>query len=272
MRIEPLKSGDWTRFMDMAENEGWLVPKAERALFQNGWKRHMFTLSAFGQICGFVSAIPHQVGGWIGNLIVASEFRNRGFGTLLFDHAVETLENRGRRDIWLTASPQGRPLYEKKGFRNVDRVNRWVLKGNTGLTGAIPSDADGLELLCRQDRKGWGDCRAELIHALAGQGTVIRQGMSLALLQAGMERRVLGPWVSDRIGTEENRRILESLNGMVAYGGEIVSDVLESAGIDPLLWESGFVQSGGVDLMLRSESRTGQLDGIVSLASLGSLG
>lgn len=272
MRNEPLQNGEWTRFLDLATEENWMVPKAERALFQNGWRRHMFTLHAFGRVCGFVSAVPHQHGGWIGNLIVDPEFRGKGYGTILFDHAVSRLEQHGCRDVWLTASPMGRPLYEKAGFKIVDRVTRWMLTGECGLSGSIDSPADGLEVLCRQDRKAWRDCRRELIHALARQGTVIGKGLSVALLQAGMERRVLGPWVSDHANPDENRWILQSLAGMVVNGGEIVSDVVESAGMEQLLQESGFHRQGGADLMLRSACRSGRLEGVVALASLGSIG
>jgi GNAT superfamily N-acetyltransferase len=268
MRIEPLQRGDWPRFIELAGAESWLVPESERALFQNGWRRYLFSLRKSERICGFVSAVPHQQGGWIGNLIVARDCRNRGYGAALFEHAVQLLERAGCRDLWLTASVLGRPLYEKKGFRAVDRTVRWVLAESGALQPPDAVAADGLEMLCRQDRKVWGDCRRDLLLHLGRQATVLRQGRSIALLQAGRQRRVLGPWLSEHGDPADHRRMLERLAG----GGEIVADIVASAGLETVLEAAGFRRLGENALMVRSRQRPGQLEGLVALASLGSIG
>jgi hypothetical protein len=58
----------------------------------------------------------------------------------------------------------------------------------------------------------------------------------------------------------------------LAGGGEIVADIVASAGLETVLEAAGFRRLGENALMVRSRQRPGQLEGLVALASLGSIG
>jgi GNAT superfamily N-acetyltransferase len=65
---------------------------------------------------GMVTATRYAVTGWIGNLIVEPEYRNRGIGRKLMEHALSYLRDAGIRTVRLDADPPGIPLYESMGF------------------------------------------------------------------------------------------------------------------------------------------------------------
>ena len=119
-------AADWQVFLALARDAGWRVPKNELALYRGPLAGSAFVLRAGEEVRGFVTAVAHEKSGWIGNLIVPADCRGRGYGALLFEHAVAVRERQGVDQIWLTASPAGRPLYDRMGFAVVDGRNNFV--------------------------------------------------------------------------------------------------------------------------------------------------
>jgi GNAT superfamily N-acetyltransferase len=54
---------------------------------------------------------------YIMNMFTEPEWREKGIASLLLDYCIEYCKNHGVGRIWLHASPDGRPLYIKKGFK-----------------------------------------------------------------------------------------------------------------------------------------------------------
>jgi hypothetical protein len=221
------------------------------------------------EVFGFVTAVAHERSGWVGNLIVPRDCRGRGYGALLFDHAVTVLERQGVASIWLTASPLGRPLYEKKGFAAVDGIVRWTLKAEGGSLADGRTEAGRL---LAGDARVWGESRDRLLSPLAGEGQVFACGGTVALLQDGDGMQVLGPWVSADLCPRENRRLLLAILGAAAERTELVTDVVESSPLQSMLRAAGFARQGRCDLMVRGSAAGVRLSQLVSLASLGSMG
>ena len=119
---------DWGNFFFLAQAEHWVVLPPEVALFRGPLAAWAFGLRHRGEPCGFATAVPYRTFAWLGNLILSPDLRGQGFGAMLFDHVCDRLRRSGTRQIWLTASEQGRPLYQRRGFREVDRIERWLLE------------------------------------------------------------------------------------------------------------------------------------------------
>jgi len=60
---------------------------------------------------------PAPVRAYLLNFYTAPEFRGRGLANTLLDRCVEEARRRGCEVVTLHASKFGRPIYEKKGFR-----------------------------------------------------------------------------------------------------------------------------------------------------------
>jgi ribosomal protein S18 acetylase RimI-like enzyme len=63
---------------------------------------------------------------WIGMVIVHPDFQRRGLGQAISEVAVDYLQAHGIREIMLSASDQGRPVYERIGFHKVCTMQIWL--------------------------------------------------------------------------------------------------------------------------------------------------
>lgn len=111
---------------------------------------------------------------WIGMVLVHPEYRRRGIGGSLLLTCIEHLQVLGVRCIKLDATPEGRPVYEKVGFRDEWTLRRW----EADLPSPAPRAPDarirawaevGAPLLDLLDAQAFGVSRRELMIALVGQ-------------------------------------------------------------------------------------------------------
>lgn len=259
---------DWDIFARLAAAENWRISPAERQLFCGPWTGHALALKVEGQWGGFVTAVHHQRSGWIGNLIVPPESRGRGYGRRLFAAAVARLERKRLNSLWLTASEQGRPLYEQYGFVKIDEIERWIGVGVGGDEDALRNN-EGLWLA---DGRAWGENRRELLMAVAGHGRAFTAGDAVIFLQQVGNMNILGPWYRGESDPCVHRDLLQQALAAATPGQELVVDTLISSSIRPLLAEVGFTPSGRAALMVRGGPGAARLDRMVALASLGSVG
>lgn len=268
MQYLPLTSADWQLFLKWAATEGWTIPSQELGLFQDQWRRCFFVLYAAGIARGFVSAVAYEESGWIGNLLVGSAYRGRGYGATLFDFALALLRQTGLQRIWLTASEAGLPIYQRRGFVTVDRVDRWCGRGQ-GLMefSRQVATAELIDL----DHCCWGESRAALLSLLANQAEICGSVKNMALLQPSASGWQLGPWLAPPRYSQQNSLTLQEALAKTPAGTGLLTDVLASADIETCLHNSGFTKLGSNVLMCLS-TQTPCLQGVVALASLGSIG
>ena len=270
--IRQANPSDWELFFGLASDEGWRVPMVERQLFMGPWSDYARVLEFDGDFAGLVTIVPHQQSGWIGNLIVPPHFRNRGYGARLFQAALDDLVNRDLSTFWLTASAQGQPIYEKVGFVVVDRVERWIALPGEHRYAREWGKTTAEKTLRACDRAAWGEDRRGLLDRLLLRGQVFACDGSVALLQKGPDVQIIGPWYSQSNCQRANRQLLQVLLATADSKIEIVADLLASSPLRRQLAAAGFEKTGEAALMIRGEPHAIQLEMIVSLASLGSLG
>ena len=268
MNFRNLTEEDWQLFLQWATQEDWRVSFQEQRLFQNQWGPYFFALQTGGEVCGFVSAVAYRESGWIGNLLVGDEQRGHGYGSALFDFALQFLRQSQPKRVWLTASPSGQPIYERRGFEVIDRVERWKASGAGKHPGPEIADVGALVDL---DTACWGESRSPLINALSDDGCIVSEGCTVGLLQKSVSAWQLGPWLSPERDVRENRQLLNEALAKTPHGKELLVDVLCSSELEMVLRSSGFEKAGSNQLMVLSEKPV-RLNGVMALASLGSVG
>jgi GNAT superfamily N-acetyltransferase len=72
------------------------------------------TVTRSGQIAG------------IWSMGTARSYQGQGAGRAVLEHAIAYEQGRGAEWFFLGASDEGRPLYEKLGFREVARAGLWT--------------------------------------------------------------------------------------------------------------------------------------------------
>ncbi|MEI6209917.1 MAG: GNAT family N-acetyltransferase [Desulfuromonadales bacterium] len=206
MIIEPFRTNDIAPFLRLAAAENWVAEPWEFVFLLKTFPEGCFCMrNSDGLEVAFVTALRHEKSGWIGNLIVAEEFRGRGFGEAMFRKAQEALHGSGVETLWLTASDSGKALYEKYGFSSIDRIIRWIGTSRTLRAGSTrPVMRAGRSTSVNSfDCKVWGDRRDELLAVTADRGRLLTDESGFVVIQPCGADRQLGPFAAcDSVAAE----------------------------------------------------------------------
>ena len=273
MTITPMTAGDIPLFLELACGEGWI----------SGTWEVTFLLAAFpegchaardtsGRTAGFVTALRHGDSGWIGNLIVAPEKRGGGTGQRLFLAALDALRQARVKTVWLTASAAGRTIYERHGFRSIDRIIRMRgISGGCRRRAALPSASGEQPDIRALDRRSWGDRRELLLAALAARGRLFTLPSGFAILQQHDTICQLGPFAAENSSTAE--RLLDAATAGIPPGSMLYLDTPASNRTGRRLCRRHSMEAAGeTELMYAGDRPAYQPELLYGLATMGSCG
>lgn len=194
----PLAPEDLPRAAALSALIGWNQTAADWALFQ----RHGSGLALDdGQdvLAATAAVLPFGADlAWISMVLVRPDRRRAGLATSFLRWAVEALH--GTRCAALDATPAGRPVYARLGFRDVWGFRRWSLPALPVEPGARPlRDADWPAVLAL-DAAAFGAPREFLLHDFARRAPqaafVLEDGSGFALARDGVRGPQIGPVVA----------------------------------------------------------------------------
>lgn len=270
MTIRPFRGTDMGSFLDLALAEQWVTGEGELEFLLPAFPAGCFCIrDGNGNAAGFVTSLKHGRGGWIGNLIVRPGLRGRGRGEALFNGALHALRSAGCETIWLTASEMGGPLYEKHGFRSMDRIVRWVGQAPGGPTDAAcisPAPFDrALDRLC------WGDRRERLLAWASSRGKGVAGHAASCVLQPVGEAVQIGPWAAQDEAAA--RQAVSALIGSLTSGTRLICDApAANTACSALLHSLGFSRRSDTQLMYCGTEPDYRPEYLYGLATLGSSG
>lgn len=265
MTIQPIQKDQWPIFFALIQREGWLISRAEQRLYQQG-EQPFLSLKHGGKTIGFISGCRHQHQAWIGNLIVATDQRGKGYGARLFDELVAQLRQQGCTSLWLTASSAGQPLYEKRGFVANDTIQRWTAPG-LGFEQANLSQYRDLNCL---DRLHHHQNRSAFLHTISHGGSIVRCGTSVALLQPSATFTALGPWYETRHHPQMQYCCAMKARQSCPRSHQLVTDVYAAANIQGVLTVAGFNHRSTATLMHWGANQHPSQPTQIALSGLGS--
>jgi GNAT superfamily N-acetyltransferase len=102
---------------ELRERVGWAVHEwALRAVLEPIHARCLVAVDGANHVIGVGSGISYGALGVVGNMIVDPSHRRRGIGAGILGAVIDFLDERGCTRLELSATDEGRPLYEKYGF------------------------------------------------------------------------------------------------------------------------------------------------------------
>jgi GNAT superfamily N-acetyltransferase len=222
MRLRVMTSLDIPAAMRLKELAGWNQTAADWRRFLERSPEGCFVAELGAQVCGTVTTITFEGRfAWIGMVLVDPEYRGRGFGTALLERAIHYLDELDLSALKLDATPQGKPLYEKLGFRPEYEIGRWTRRQ---LPAAAKPPGSGvcesaspalLESICECDQQVFGADRSGLLMSLHEEApeltlAVPKDGTlaGYALGRRGSFADHLGPWMATDPDTA--RQLLEA--------------------------------------------------------------
>jgi ribosomal protein S18 acetylase RimI-like enzyme len=269
MKIEQFTCEDIASFLSYASAENWISTEWELKFLLNSFPQGCFTCRTGGLPIAFVTSIKYDKSGWIGNLIVKESLRGEGIGSSLMAKALDALGRAGTETVWLTASADGKPIYERLGFCELDVISRW--KG-TGLKRYTElNDGIYLEKAIAMDGLGWGDRRDALLSAIFARGKVFAVEDGFLVLQGDGAQMQGGPWICTDCSNA--RTLLDAALAENAGTGEIAIDVPgKNNAASALLLANGFAVTGRTSLMFYGAMPDFRPEIVFGLGSMGSMG
>jgi predicted N-acetyltransferase YhbS len=210
---------------------------------------------------------------WIGMVLVNPEHRQAGIATQLMRVAMEYLDKVGVSTVKLDATPAGRTVYERLGFKNESLIERWE-----GIAPVGPLACPTLEHAVRRevlslDRNAFGAERRKLVELLIEESCVTplvaraSDGplTGYALARNGTTAVYLGPLLASGMTTAMT--LLDGLLGQVS-GQRVYIDLNTGfEGGRKILSERGLVtQRDLVRMSYGRESQAGLSDKIFAIA------
>jgi len=198
--LRRLAASDVPAALELSEEAGWnqtvddwrmlidLAPEGCLAIEVDGELATTTTLLCYGRRLA-----------WIGMVLTKQSYRGRGFARRLLTQALALADRTAIETVKLDATDQGRPLYEKMGFRSEEVVERWTRPGSGHATGTkVPIGERPAENWRMADHRAFGADRSELLEKLARRGRppFVIDG-SYWLTRPGRYSHYLGPSVCD---------------------------------------------------------------------------
>ena len=211
MNLRTMTIADIPAGMRLKEMAGWNQTPADWRRFLEYSPRGCFVAEVDGHVVGTAATIVYEERfAWIGMVLVDPEYRGRGIGTRLLLQAIEHLDGNGIRTAKLDATPQGRPIYEKLGFRCEYEIERWILERNVSRERNARNVRPASEKILQLDREIFGADRSGLLRSLAEDAPefalLMQRGDEIAgyaFGRHGMPADHLGPWMArDTVAAE----------------------------------------------------------------------
>ena len=143
-RLRTMTAADIPAGMRLKELAGWNQTPEDWERFLEADPGGCFVAEWNGQVAGTVATIIYeQRFAWIGMVLVDPQVRGKGIGTALLLKAIDYLDARHVPCIKLDATPQGKPIYIRLGFRIEYEIERLSLtrdaSGDSHCPGVAPT-------------------------------------------------------------------------------------------------------------------------------------
>lgn len=269
LRIRAMTSNDITEGMRLKDLAGWNQTEKDWHRFLQSNPEGCFVAEWSGQVAGTVATITYENRlAWIGMVLVDPALRGKGIGTSLLGQAIDHLDARRIPCLKLDATPQGRPIYERLGFRREYEIERCFLKKEAGarLSPIASREAKELDSVWEMDREVFGADRSALLQSIAKDASeyaiVARESGALtgyAFGRKGSRADHLGPWVAWNASAA--REILDIFLRTSRREIVFVDVVKDNAWGPELVSQAGFRFSRTLTRMHRGENpKPGRVD------------
>ena len=236
MNIRLMQASDLDFAAECTAREGWASEtRQEFEAFLAYDPGGCFVAEVHERHVGICIATAYGEFGFVGELIVVEAMRGQRIGRTLMEQAVEYLQTRGARTIFLDGVPGAISLYERVGFHRVCRSLRlYGAMQGTSHASVRALRAKDLDSVAALDRGAFGANRRfflarrlvsypELCFALEREGEVA----GFILGRRGHGRVSAGPWVAGP-GVERPSALLERLALEISDQEELSIGVLET--------------------------------------------
>jgi predicted N-acetyltransferase YhbS len=163
-----MSTEDFAFAIDITDQMNWDLTEADFAFMLRLEPEGCFVLLDGSEKVGIATTVSFGQLGWFGNLIVHSDKREKGGGSLLVNHALKYLTAKKVKSVGLYAYPSKISFYTRLGFKyDSDFV---VLKGkgtsSSVTVGVNEAGKDSLEQIVDFDQDCFGASRRKVLESI----------------------------------------------------------------------------------------------------------
>lgn len=217
--LRRLTAKDTAAALELSTEAGWNQTEAD-------WRR-LFGLSPEGclaiEVAGEVVATATIVAyerrlAWIGMVLTRKTYRGRGFAKRLLNEVLHLADILDIESVKLDATDQGKPLYEKLGFRSEQAVERWECE-KVDVAAVAVSLSSFPAAVFSYDQCAFGANRSALLQSLAKSNLPVVLDNSYAMTRNGRVSEYLGPCItqSGEAAWRVTASVLASVAGRSCY-------------------------------------------------------
>ena len=178
---------------------------------EDDWRRLLtlapdtcFGMDCEGALAATMTAICYGKDlAWIGMVLTAPEFRNRGFARMLMAHTLHHLRDRGIPWVKLDATEMGAGIYADFGFQFELPVERWRRPADAPPIPETNCSEHALQISAIASCDAFAVSRAPLLAALLASGGASLNGLGFALWRHGSFASQFGPCVAAGLDSAE---------------------------------------------------------------------
>lgn len=213
LKLNVLDENDIEGLISFSQSVGWDYDRDEiRTVMSSG--KILGHQNELGQIVSSGAIIPYDTHlASIGMIIVNQQYRGQSLGKEITQACIERVPE--KVSIMLIATPEGKPLYEKMGFKEVGYVHKFIsnnyVPSNNSLSEGLKIEVFAVgdfDKVVELDKNAFGDSRRKfLVNRInqSRQSLVLRDvngrilGYGLSIL--GSDNLILGPIVAPNFNT-----------------------------------------------------------------------
>ena len=195
------------------------------------------------KVVGTVATINYEDHfSWIGMVLVDPEKKRQGIGTQLLREALKVLEK--METVKLDATPAGREVYLKLGFRDEYTLSRMILRDNLSASGKTNLVENDFGSVIRKDKEVFGASREDLLFQLKKNYpelffSINTDGaVAYSFARKGYNFTQVGPVIADGI---DDAKLL-AMNALNKITGSVVIDVMDNSPFQQWLTSLGFTE------------------------------
>ena len=257
MRLRPPRPGDLARALRLSGLAGWNQTATDWQAFARHGTLRMRD-DGGDALAATVATLPYGPVSWISMVLVRPDLRRQGHATSLLRWALRTQ----RGTLALDATPEGRAVYRRMGFRDVWGFSRWQVPRLPAMPGIRPLRDEDWPGLVALDAAAFGAGRGWLLGAVCDRpGFVLERGgliVGAILCRNGARAPHAGPLL-----TREPAIGMALLGAALPEGG--VVDLRDDAPIAGWLAAHHGVKLRGFTRMVRGRGLPGDATGCMAV-------